>query len=120
MHKVLIVEDEPIIGMELRDALIDFGYDVPVPVESGDDVVSTVLSKKPDIIIMDINLRSFIDGIDAANRINMLGKIPIVFITAYDNPGIEARALKANPVAILKKPITNRELENCIKSVLPA
>ncbi len=115
---ILIVEDEPIIGMELREYLESAGYAVPTVVRNADSVMPSVLKYKPDLIIMDIYLKSFIDGIDAAQRVKMVKDTPIIFLTAYPNEAIRKKAMTVKPAAYLLKPINDDELLGEIKKVL--
>ena len=116
--KILIVEDEPIIGMELQESLTNAGYQVPEVVQSADGVMPAVAKHNPDLIIMDIYLKSFIDGIDAAQRVKMMKDTPIIFLTAYPNESIRKKAMTVKPAAYLLKPIKDEELKKHIDSVL--
>ena len=116
--KIMIVEDEPIIAMELQESLQTAGYDVPVTVRNADDVMPAVIKQNPDLIIMDIYLKSFIDGIDAAQRVKMLRDIPIIFLTAYPNENIRKKALSIKPEAYLLKPLRDKELLEQISRIL--
>lgn len=111
---ILIVEDEPIIGMELQESLSLEGYTVPEVVQNADSVMPSVIKHKPDLVIMDIYLKSFIDGIDAAQRIKMMKNTPIIFLTAYPNETIKKKAMTVKPAAYLLKPI---RLEDLIKEI---
>ena len=116
--KILIVEDEPIIAMELQESLQAAGYRVPEIVRNADDVLPSVMKNNPDLIIMDIYLKSFIDGIDAAQRVKMMKQVPIIFLTAYPNETIKKKALSIKPDAYLLKPIRDEELHQSVKEVL--
>jgi two-component system, response regulator PdtaR len=115
---ILIVEDEPIIGMELQESLEKAGYRVPEVVRNADSVMPAVIMNKPDLIIMDIYLKSFIDGIDAAQRVKMMKDTPIIFLTAYPNESIRRKAMTIKPAAYLLKPIHHEVLQKEIKKVL--
>jgi CheY-like chemotaxis protein len=115
---ILIVEDEPIIGMELQETLEKAGYKVPDIVRNADGVMPSVIKNSPDLIIMDIYLKSFIDGIDAAQRVKMINDTPIIFLTAYPNDSIRKKAMTVKPAAYLLKPIRDEELQRKIKEVL--
>ncbi len=117
---ILIVEDEPIVGLEMEETLVRLGYAVPEVVTSGDKVLEAALRHKPDLIVMDIHLNSFIDGIDAAVRLKLLWKCPIVYVTAYPNDRIRERAMKTSPAAYLLKPLDENELRAAIDESLSA
>lgn len=117
---VLVVEDEGIVGLELQEILESMGYNVPDVVSSGDDVLGCVMKHNPQLIIMDIHLKSFIDGIDAAKRVKMIKETPIIYLTAYPNNEIRERAMKTNPAAYLLKPFKEDKLKEEIERVLSA
>ncbi|MDC7234174.1 MAG: response regulator [Spirochaetales bacterium] len=116
--RILIVEDEPIIGMELQESLEQAGYSVPEVVRNADGVMPAVIKYNPDLIVMDIYLKSFIDGIDAAQRVKMMKETPIIFLTAYPNDSIRKKAMTINPAAYLLKPIEDSKLLGEIQKVL--
>lgn len=118
MAKILIVEDEAIAALEMKETLERLGNEVPLVIASGDEVLGAVLRLHPDLVIMDIHLRSFIDGIDAAERLKMLGDIPVIYVTAYPNPDIRERAGKTRPEAYLLKPIDDDEFAAAVSQAL--
>jgi two-component system, response regulator PdtaR len=118
MASILIVEDEPIVGMQLQESLESMGHNVPAIVDSGDEVLGAVLANKPDLILMDIKLRSFIDGVDAAKRVKLVCDTPIIYLTAYPSKGSQDRALGTTPAGYLVKPVSDDALRDQIRKVL--
>lgn len=118
--RVMVVEDEPLIGMELVQNLRRLGYEVSEPIVSADLIFKAVEEFKPRVIIMDIKLQSYNDGIDAAMRIRAFSQIPIIFLTAYSNPETRARAERVHPVAFLNKPVNMERLTQLIDQTLSA
>ena len=116
--KTLIAEDEPIAGLDLKETLERIGCDVVGIVTGGDAVVESVARYRPDLVIMDINLRSFIDGIDAAERISLFGSIPVIFVTAYSDPELRLRAMRTKPAGYLVKPVREGALRDCVEAVM--
>jgi CheY-like chemotaxis protein len=116
--KILIVEDEPLVAMEIKENLERLGYIVVDIIASGDDVLGAVLRHKPDLVIMDIHLRSYIDGIDAATRLRMVSSAPVIYMTAYPAKSVEDRALHTKPAAYLEKPIDEDKLAIAIRQAL--
>jgi DNA-binding response OmpR family regulator len=114
-RKILIVEDEGVVALELQEFLEGQGYIVPSTVTSADKVMPEVMAHQPHLIIMDINLKSFIDGIDAAERVNLLKKTPVIFVTAYPSEKIKERALRIEDSRYLVKPVKKEELLRQIK-----
>jgi CheY-like chemotaxis protein len=116
--RVLIVEDEAIVGLEISDSLKRMGYDVCPVIGSGDKVLESALTQHPDIILMDIRLKSFTDGIDAGVRVKMLRDIPIIYMTAYADECMRTRAEHTHPAAYLLKPVENDVLKREIDAAL--
>jgi CheY-like chemotaxis protein len=118
MASVLIVEDEPIVAMQLQESLEAMGYLVPAIIDTGDEVLAAALEHKPDLILMDIKLRSFIDGVDAAKRLKLVCDIPVLYLTAYPSKGSQDRALSTSPAGYLVKPVSDRDLRLAIEQAL--
>lgn len=109
--RVLIVEDEAILAQDIREALEETGYDISDIAHTGEDAVRSVKVNPPDIIIIDINLRTEgIDGIETMILVNQLVDIPLVFLTASTDNVNLSRAKTVNPHAYLTKPFDHREL----------
>ncbi len=115
---ILVVEDEPLIGMELRESLGRQGFKVPAVIASADLIYKAIEEHKPDLIIMDIKLQSYMDGIDAAYRVRTFSQVPIIFLTAYSNPETRNRAEAVHPVAFLNKPVSAERLGQVIREAL--
>ena len=81
--RILIVEDETIIAMEVESQLQRLGYEVTSVVDTGEKAISKAESDKPDLILMDIRIKGEMDGIDAAEVIRNKFGIPVIFSTAY-------------------------------------
>jgi CheY-like chemotaxis protein len=116
--RVLVVEDEPIIGLELQETLEQMGFVVPAIVVSADKIMEAVAMHRPDVILMDIRLHSFIDGIDAARRLRMVSNVPIIYLSAYTDDAVRNRAAKTQPVAVLAKPVDEATLLATIRQAL--
>lgn len=108
--KILIVEDEVVIAMDLQSSLQSQGYNVIGHITRGEDVISFIASNKPDIILMDVKLDGEIDGVETAQIIYDNHDIPVIFITSYSNKTIIERAKKTNPFGYIVKPFDDREL----------
>jgi len=118
VERILIVEDEPLVAMELKETLEEAGFDVPPTVDSADLVLQAVRNYDPALILMDIRLRSFLDGIDVASRVRLLSEIPLVYLTAYSTPDIVRRAEGTHPAAFLVKPVDGPLLVRTLHSIL--
>ncbi len=117
-ERILVVEDEPIVGEEIREDLESLGYVVPLVLSSSEGIVEAVNECKPDVVIMDIRLEGSSDGIDAAYRIKADFDIPVIYLTAYSDPETLARAARTSPAAYLIKPFNDRELAANISMAL--
>jgi len=117
-YRILIVEDEPLVAMELKETLEDAGFEVPATVDSADLVLQAVRQHEPALILMDVRLRSFLDGIDVVSRVRLLSEIPVVYLTAYSTPDVVRRAEGTRPAAFLIKPVDGPLLVHTIHRIL--
>jgi len=115
---ILIVEDEALIGMELKATLERFGYRVPVVVARGEDVPEAIVVHKPDLILMDIRLKGFQDGIETAYIVGGEFEVPFVFLSAFSDDETLARALGTRAYGYLVKPFEEKSLRTTIELAL--
>jgi two-component system, response regulator PdtaR len=118
MARILIVEDEPIAALRLRESLESMGHAILATMASADGVLEAVATGRPDLVIMDIHLKSFIDGVDAAARIKLLRPVPVIFLTGYSGQGTMERAMKVGPAAYLVKPVSDATLRDSVERAL--
>ncbi len=118
MARILVVEDEPVSRMQLQESLESMGHEVVGALASADGALEAVASLRPDLIIMDIHLKSFIDGIDAASRIKLLSNTPLIFVTGYSGQGTVDRAMRLQPAAYLVKPVSDEALRESVDRAL--
>lgn len=116
--KILIVEDETIISMELKMRLESKGYQFVFTTISGEQAVKMAASLQPDVILMDIMLNGKLNGIEAAERILSRRKIAIIYITANSNLKYDPQLIGTRPVAVLAKPVEERELFGLIEKTV--
>lgn len=117
-EKILIVEDERIIALDLQRRLIRFGFFNPTITTNGLDALKAIDNDRPDIILMDIMLSSDFDGIETATIINEKYNIPLIFLTAYSDEKTVERAKKAEPYGYILKPFKEKELYTTIDIAL--
>lgn len=108
--RVLIVEDEGIIAQDIELSLKPLGYEVCGVTDSGPGAIQQCGELLPDVVLMDINLRGEMDGIEAARVIYQRHRIPIVFLTAYADEATLRRAETTEPFGYVLKPFEEREL----------
>jgi PAS domain S-box-containing protein len=118
MASVLIVEDEIILAKDLSHSLIGMGYENAGIASSGEEALSLIEIKAPDIILMDINLAGDLDGIETAQIIRSQWDIPILYLTAYSENNIVERAKKTEPYGYLGKPVSLAELRSGLETAL--
>ena len=114
LAKILIVEDEAIVALDLQRRLISLGYDVPRIAASHDRALLAVKETKPDLVLMDINISGSKDGIETAKNI----MAPVVYLTAYSEEKTLERAKATKPYGYLIKPFSERELHATIQMAL--
>ncbi len=115
---ILIVEDEPIIALEIRETLIRLGYDVPQAISSGEEALAAVKLHKPHLLLMDIRLGGFQDGIETASKLESDYSIPVIFLSAYSDDAVVRRAAQARAYGFLVKPFDERSLRTTIEIAL--
>ncbi len=108
--RIEIVEDEAVIAMEMAQRLRDFGYDVVGTAASGDQALALATESRPDLIMMDIQIKGNSDGIETARRIRERFDVPILFMTAYGDEATVGRAMDSAPYGYLIKPYRPDEL----------
>jgi response regulator NasT len=107
-RRILVAEDESLIRMDIVETLKDQGFDVVG--EAGDGLKAIQLAKelKPDLMVMDIKMPD-LDGLSAAEKIAEL-RIPVVFLTAFNQQELVARASEVGAMAFLVKPFSPEDL----------
>lgn len=113
--KTVVIEDEAVIAETLCMMLEDIGYIVPDPALNPTEGLETVVREQPDIILMDVNLNSNIDGIQLAAEIKKITDAPIVFITSYADSVTIERAKVISPAGYLVKPFTAQDIYAAIE-----
>ncbi|MDR3668738.1 MAG: response regulator [Ignavibacteriaceae bacterium] len=116
--RILVVEDESIIAMDLRVTLLKLGYIVTSVVNNALLAIQKVEQDKPDLILMDIMLGGSLDGIEAAKIISYQHPTPIIYITALENEETIRRASLPDPFLFLMKPYTEKDLKHAIEVIL--
>jgi signal transduction histidine kinase len=116
--RILIVEDESIIAMTMRNILQDLGYTVVDAVASGKEALQAVQRQEIDLILMDIHIDGDMDGIETAREIYLQQDIPIVFLTSYADDRTIARAENTRSYGYILKPFKERELKATIQIAL--
>lgn len=116
--QIMIVEDERIVALHLRQQLTRLGYDKISVHSAGDAALRGILNDTPDLILMDIHIDGDIDGIETAAGIPPHMHIPVIYLSAYSEDQTLERAKLTHPYGFLIKPFTERELHATIQMAL--
>ncbi len=117
-ERILIVEDESITGMDIRQTVRQLGYEPIGPVASGKDAVRSALALCPDVVLMDIGLKGPMDGIQAAEAIRSKYLCPVIYVTAHSDQPTLDRAKVIEPFVYIRKPVDEQELHTAIETAL--
>ena len=115
-RRIVVAEDESLIRMDIVETLRSQGFDVVG--EAGDGLKAIELAKtlSPDLMVMDIKMPDM-DGLSAAEQIAEL-RIPVVFLTAFNQQELVARASEVGAMAFLVKPFSPEDLFPAIELAL--
>jgi len=114
--RILIVEDESIVQLDLQTRLRRLGYAVVGVAARGEEAVAKAAELVPDLVLMDVRLNGPMDGIEAARRIRSERLIPIVYVTAYADSFDPVTSEPLRPR--LSKPFRTPELQAAIAQAL--
>ncbi|ASJ56298.1 response regulator [Brevibacillus formosus] len=115
--KIMVVDDEPIIRMDLREMLENEGYLVVAEAKNGEEAVSLAHRHKPDLIIMDVKM-PVLNGIKASGIIRSFSDSSILLLTAYSQKELVQDARKAGVTAYLVKPVSEDDLIPAVEIAL--
>lgn len=82
--RILVVEDEKIIQLDLRYQLEQLGYAVAGVAATGEEAIAKAAELEPDLVLMDVRLKGSMDGIEAAKRIRATRQVPVIYLTAQE------------------------------------
>ncbi len=116
--RVIVVEDEFLVGQDIQARLEGMGYQVTAVVASGDEALSKADQDDVDLVLMDIRLRGDMDGIETAERIRSRSGLPVIYLTAFADEAMLERAKATEPFGYLLKPFEDRELDAVIQVAL--
>ena len=114
--KVVVVEDEALIRMDVVSTLEEAGFEIVGQGADGEEAISLATELTPDLVVMDIKMPK-LDGISAAEKIAEL-KIPVVLLTAFSQTDLVSRASEAGAMAYVTKPFKPRDLLPAIQIAL--
>ena len=113
--RVLIVEDEMIIAAKISMQLTGLGYEVTGILTRGEEAIKHVFENHVDILLLDIQLKGNMDGIETAVQIQKLSKVPIIYLTANADEATFDRAKMTKPAGFISKPFKQLDLQRAIE-----
>lgn len=116
--RILIVEDDMIIAANISLQLSKLGYEVTGIESRGEEAINHALENRPDIILMDIQLKGEINGIEAAREIHEKASIPLIYLTANSDEASFQKAKETKPYAFISKPFNKLDLQRTIELVV--
>lgn len=116
--QILVVEDERIIALNVKESLESLGYKVVGIASSGEKAVAKATELRPNLVLMDIRLKGNMDGIQAAEKIWERLSIPVIYVTGHSDRGTLDRAKITAPFGYILKPVKDQELAVAIEIAL--
>jgi CheY-like chemotaxis protein len=116
--RILIVEDELLVAMDLKQILEQYGLEVVGIAESAYIALQIALETRPDLALMDINLAGQMNGLETARQLRQAYGVPSVFLTAYCDDTTLASVTEEMPYGYLIKPFSSRELRVALQIAL--
>ena len=113
-QRIMIVEDEHIVALDIRKQIEHQGYAVASIHSSGEAALEAIPESRPDLVLMDIRLQGELDGLETARIIKSRHRLPVIMLTAYADDATLHRAKLAEPFAYIIKPFEERELRTAI------
>jgi CheY-like chemotaxis protein len=114
--RVLLAEDEAIIALDIKSMLERWGFNVEATFRTGEDLLRFAQADDPEILIMDIFLEGYMDGVTAAKEVLKTNKIPVVFITGVSDFDLNKMDIGGKH-EFLAKPFTKDDLKEALKKV---
>ncbi len=118
LARLLIVEDEALVALQLQRTLVNAGYQVLDSVASGEDAIDKAIQLHPDLVLMDILLAGKMDGVQAAAQIRAHLDIPIVYLSAHAEDERVRQSIFTEPYGYLAKPVSIQELRATLEMAL--
>lgn len=118
MHRILVVEDDGVIGLFLEKRLEGLGYEVAGVLDNGREAIDFVENNEVDLVLMDINLPGGLDGIETAEYLYQTYHLPVIYLSAYSDGEILERAKRTMVYGYLLKPVEEKALKIQIEMAL--
>jgi DNA-binding response OmpR family regulator len=115
INKLMIVEDNMLIRLDLEESLSDNGFTICATARSGEEAITKAYESKPELVLMDIGLKGDMSGIEAAHILHQQTKVPIIFLSGNSDLKKDPMILEINPIAFIVKPISTSHLIRIIE-----
>lgn len=116
--RILVVEDEVIVAMDLAMQLRELGFEPVGHATRGEQAIALAGQLRPDLVLMDVQLAGAMDGISAAQAIRSEFALPVIYLSAFDSGATQVRAERTSPAGYIAKPFTDYELRTVIEAAL--
>jgi CheY-like chemotaxis protein len=116
--KILVVEDESVVTLDIQDHLVSLGYEVSATAASGEEAIRKAAQTNPDLVLMDIKLKGKMDGVEAAEQIQARFGVPVIYLSAFSDWTTMQRAKATHPFAYLLKPVEESHLSSILEMAL--
>lgn len=118
VKRIAVVEDEGIVAMDISKCLTSLGYEVSFVSDSGEKTIEMLNEYGADMILMDVELKGKINGLETARKIKENSDIPVVFLTAFEDEATLKRIRDLSSAGYLVKPFEDEQLKMTIEKVL--
>lgn len=115
--KILLVEDDPKTTLRMEALIYSIGYELIPSVDNSEDAIKSINEKKLDVLVMDIDIKGSLDGIQVVELIKG-NEIPVIFVTGFDDDKHYQRAKKSQPVAYLIKPFNKLTFQAALENAI--
>lgn len=112
--RIVVVEDERVVALDIKSHLERFGYVVPATYASGEQALENIVADNPDLFLLDIRLQGDLDGVETGQLLQKKYGLPFILLTAYADEQTLQRAKITQPFAYIIKPFDERELRTSI------
>jgi CheY-like chemotaxis protein len=116
--KIAVVEDEGIVAMDISKCLTSLGYAVSFVSDSGEKALEMLEIHPTDMILMDVELKGKINGLETAKFVNERFRLPVVFLTAFEDDSTLKRISDLSSSGFLVKPFEDEHLKLAIEKAL--
>ena len=115
---ILIVEDESIIALDIKAVLQSLGYKISGIANSGESALAILKKHPADLVLMDIKIKGSMNGIVTTQKINMLFKIPVIFLTAFADEETLKKIREVEIYGFIVKPANRQTVQGTIELAL--